>query len=273
MSRRLLVAAGVLTALVLVLDLSGLGGLAPLRTAAATVLGPLERLVGPRSDATADGRVRAAVEATLTRADDGADDRLAALLAAPGPAGTPVVLARVVGVGPSGPAGPERVTIDAGSRDGVEADRTVVSADGLVGRVVSVAPWTSDVLLVGAPGVSVGVRVGPRGVLGEASGAAASGAAAPDPGTLSLALVERGRMRAGDDVVTLGSVGGTPFVPGIRVGTVREVDAGVGRLAPTGTVVPSVDTTTLDLVAVVVPPPRSTPRPVLTPSTAPSGTG
>ena len=30
------------------------------------------------------------------------------------------------------------------------ADRTVVAAQGLVGRVVSVAPWTSDVLLVGS---------------------------------------------------------------------------------------------------------------------------
>ena len=45
----------------------------------------------------------------------------------------PFVPARVVAVGASGPAGPERVTIDAGSRDGVEVDRTVVAADGLGG--------------------------------------------------------------------------------------------------------------------------------------------
>ncbi|NHA67328.1 rod shape-determining protein MreC [Phycicoccus flavus] len=264
MRRRLVLVAVVLTALVLALDATGLTSLGPLRAGAATALGPLERLVAPRADPAAQERLRGSVQAAV--AGPAADDRLAGLLAAPGVDGTPVVLARVVGVGPSGPAGPERVTIDAGSRDGVEVDRTVVSADGLVGRVVAVAPWTSDVLLVGAPELSVGVRVGARGVLGEASGTAAPGAAAPAPGTLSLALVERGTMRDGDPVVTLGSIDGRPFVPGVRVGTVREVERPAGRLAATGVVVPAVDVTALDLVAVVVPAPRRTPRPVVTPS-------
>ena len=44
--------------------------------------------------------------------------------------------------------------------------------------------------------------------------------------------------RVGDVVTTLGSVGERPYVPGIRVGTVRSVDPGVGRLAPTGTIAP-----------------------------------
>ena len=110
----------------------------------------------------------------------------AGILEAPALAGARLVPARVVAVGASGPAGPERVTIDAGSRDGVEVDRTVVAAEGLVGRVVSVAPWTSDVLLVGSPDLTVGVRVGPRGVLGEASGAAVAGGARPAPGPALL---------------------------------------------------------------------------------------
>ena len=65
-------------------------------------------------------------------------------------------------------------------------------------------------------------------------------------------------------VTTLGSVGDRPFVPGIRVGTVRAVQLGVGRLAPTGTVTPAVDTTSLDVVAVVLTAGRSTPRPTST---------
>ena len=189
----------------------------------------------------------------------------AGILEQPALAGARLVPARVVAVGASGPGGPERVTIDVGSRDGVEVDRTVVSAEGLVGRVVSVAPWTCDVLLLGSPDLAVGVRVGEGGVLGEASGSAVTGAARPAPGRLSVALVERGSMAAGDAGTTLGSVGGRPYVPGIRVGTVRSVDPGVGRLAPTGTLSPAVDATSLDVVAVVLGDARTAARPVVTP--------
>jgi rod shape-determining protein MreC len=119
-------------------------------------------------------------------------------------------------------------------------------------------------------------------VLGEASGSAVTGGARPAPGLLSLGLVERGTAAVGDAVTTLGSVGERPYVPGIRVGTVRSVDPGVGRLAPTGTIAPSADATTLDVVAVVLGDPRSTARPVVTPAApassatpapAPGGTG
>ena len=114
-------------------------------------------------------------------------------------------------------------------------------------------------LLVGSPDLAVGVRVGPRGVLGEASGAALAGAPAPRPGLLSFALVDRGTATIGDVVTTLGSVGERPYVPGIPVGTVDTVHRG-GRSgsAPTGTVTPAVDTTTLDVVAVVLTAGRAT---------------
>lgn len=283
-SRRLLAAALVGTGLVVALGASGASGFEPVRGAAASVLGPLERALGPGEDAVSRARTeQAALAARLAVAERavGATPDLTALLADPTLAGMPLVAARVVAVGASGPAGPERVTIDAGSRDGVEVDRTVVTAQGLVGRVVSVAPWTSDVLLLGSPGLAVGVRVGERGVLGEASGSAVTGASRPAPGLLSLGLVERGSMTRADAVTTLGSVGGRPYVAGIRVGTVRDVDPGVGRLAPTGTLTPAVDPTTLDVVAVVLGGERSTPRPVVTPgavgaavaTSSPTGTG
>ncbi len=266
-ARRAALAAGLLTALVVLLDLSGALDLAPVRGVAAAGLGPLERAVGPRDDATS----RLQAENTRLRAGlADADRRLAgaadasALLADPAVDGLPLVLARVVAVGAPGPAGPERVTLDVGSRDGVEVDRTVIAAGGLVGRVVSVAPWTSDVLLVGGPDLVVGVRVGTDGVLGEASGTAADGVPAPAPGRLALTLVERGTMATGDTVTTLGSAGGRPFVAGIPVGTVSEVAPSAGRLAATGVLTPAVDTTTLDVVAVVVGPARSEPRPTAT---------
>ncbi|WP_392545111.1 rod shape-determining protein MreC [Oryzobacter telluris] len=264
---RLLVVAVVLTALATLLGAGGVTDLAPVRSAAATVLGPLERWLGPDGDAlTSERAARTAAEARAASAEREAAGRseLAALLADPALTGQRLVAARVVAVGPSGPAGPERVTIDVGSNDGVEVDTTVVAAEGLVGRVVSVAPWTSDVLVVGSPDLVVGVRVGERGVLGEASGSAVRGAASPMAGLLSLGLVERGVMAPGDTVTTLGSVGGRPYVAGVRVGTVREVDDRPGRLAPTGTLAPAVDPTSLDVVAVVLGPSRDVPRPVVT---------
>jgi rod shape-determining protein MreC len=81
---------------------------------------------------------------------------------------------------------------------------------------------------------------------------------------LSLALVDRGTASAGDVVTTLGSVGDRPFVPGITVGTVGALHTGVGRLAPTGTVTPAVDATSLDVVAVVLSAGRTAPRPAAT---------
>ena len=43
-----------------------------------------------------------------------------------------------------------------------------------------------------------------------------------------------------------------------------SVRLGVGRLAPTGTLTPAVDTTSLDVVAVVLTAGRDAPRPVAT---------
>lgn len=264
---RVLVTALGVTVLVALLGAGGVTDLPVVRRAAASVLGPLERWLGPGADALSTERAaRTGAETALAaaRRDLAGRTRLATLLADPALTGRRLVAARVVAVGASGSAGPERVTVDVGSRDGVEVDTTVVAAEGLVGRVVSVAPWTSDVLVVGGPDLALGVRVGERGVIGSASGTAVSGAPAPAAGLLSLGLVERGAMAAGDVVTTLGSVGGRPYVAGIRVGSVREVDARPGRLAPTGTVVPAVDVTSLDVVAVVLAPPRTTPRPAAT---------
>jgi len=266
-SRRLLTVALAVTAVVVVVGASGGSALEPVRGAAAAALGPLERLLGPRADEVSAARAEQTVLATRLAAaqrEVAALHGSAGILEIPALAGARLVPARVVAVGAPGPSGPERVTIDAGSRDGVEVDRTVVAAQGLVGRVVSVAPWTSDVLLVGSADLAVGVRVGPRGVLGEASGSAVPGGVRPAPGRLSLALVERGSASVGDVVTTLGSVGDRPYLPGIAVGTVSTVHTEVGRLAPTGTVVPAVDPTSLDVVAVVLTAGRSAPRPVAT---------
>jgi len=258
----------VLVTLALVcVDLVGGPGPGLLRRGAATVLGPLERVLAPAGRPGEEDLQRENDRlASELREATGAGAEVAevtALLAAPSTAGARVVPARIVGVGAPGPQGIIRLTIDVGSRDGVTADRTVVSGNGLVGRVASVAPWTSDVLVVGGPEVVIGVRVGASGALATVGGAAAS-ATERDAGELGLTLVQTGALRVGDEVRTLGSVEGRPFVPGVLVGTVSAVEPQRGRLAASGTVRPAVDVGALSVVGVLLTGPRVTPRPAVT---------
>lgn len=261
--RRPLVVLTAITVVLLLLDVAGGGsghGVGALRSVGGVAFGPLERLLSP---ARPTGSVAAAAEELVQRSASSrqshVDAQLARLAGSPALLGSTLLPARVVGIGRQGAAGPERVTIDVGSRDGIRADLCVVDADGLVGRVVSVAPWTADVALVGGADVIVGVRVGSTGTLGSV-GSGARGARRRAAGLLDLTLVQRGVVHNGDLVTTLGSVGGAPYPPGLPVGTVTAMDTSSGDLAPTGAVRPAVDVTTLDVVGVLIAPPRSTPR-------------
>ncbi len=265
--RRLLVAAMAVTVLVALLDASASAWTSRLRMVGEDVFGSALASTRPAADETSRLRAentRLAVE--LQRAEDagGAAAALGRLLADPTLAGARLVGARVVAVGAQGAAGPQRVTLDVGARDGIRTGLTVVAAAGLVGRTVAVTPWTCDVLLIGAPSLDVAVRVGTRGTLGLVQAVAAGGADPRSPGELNLAAVETGTIVAGDVVTTMGSPGGSPFVPGIRVGVVASVDAAAGRLTPTAAVRPAVDVSALDVVAVLLSAPRATPRPTAT---------
>jgi rod shape-determining protein MreC len=252
-----------LTLAVVLVDLAGVAWTSRLREGGAVALGPVLRGLSG-GDATVDrlARERNALADDLRRTrltlagDRGAND----LLAHPALAGARLVPARVVGIGAVAADGAQRLTIDVGSRDGVGADLSVVSGDGLVGRVVEVGPWTSDVLLLGAQDAAVGVRVGGTGRLGLVGGAGTRGQAR-GAGELGLSLVEPGSVQVGDAVTTLGSPTGRPFVAGLRVGTVTRVDPQSGRLTGTAVVAPTVDLGTLDVVAVVRAGARTTPRP------------
>ena len=264
---RLVAVAVVVTLVLVVVDLVGGPGPGVLRRGAATVLGPLERVLAPSGREGEDDlrRDNERLAEELRRARLSGEEAAAAaqLLASPATDGGEVVPARVVGVGAPGPLGVVRITIDVGSRDGVSVDRTVVAAGGLVGRVDSVAPWTSDVLVVGGPEVVVGARVGSAGALatvGAGAGAGVSSGADRGPGELGLTLVQVGALAVGDEVRTLGSVDARPFVPGVLIGTVTAVEPSRGRLAPSGTVRPAVDTGALTVVGVLLTAPRATPR-------------
>lgn len=257
--RRLLVGLLALTVLVLGVDVADGPGADGLRSAGGAAFGPLERFLSPGADGADATAARAGVLRDQLVSQTRVGQALARLEGAPDLAGSTFLPGRVIGVGRQGAAGPERVTLDVGSRDGVRADQSVVEADGLVGRVVAVSPWTCDVLLVGSADLVVGVRVGRAGTLGSV-GSGARGPQHRAAGQLNLTVVERGTVRAGDVVTTMGGVGSSPFPAGVRVGTVQEVDAAPGDLTPTAAVRPAVDLTALDVVGVVLTTPRTTPR-------------
>ena len=56
----------------------------------------------------------------------------------------------------------------------------------------------------------------------------------------------------GQELVTFGSVGGRPYVPGVPVGPVLSVTTQPGSLTPTALVKPFADFTGLGVVGVVV---------------------
>jgi rod shape-determining protein MreC len=149
-------------------------------------------------------------------------------------------------------------TIDAGSRDGIHPDQTVLDGDGLVGRTTTVGPDTATVLLAVDPSCTVGVRLAGSGEIGTAVG--------QDPRTLRVQFLDpQLSVQPGQALVTLGSMNGSPYVPGIPVGTVRQVLSTPGALTRTVLVTPYVDSTSVDTVAVVVQAPRTDPRDTLVP--------
>lgn len=176
----------------------------------------------------------------------------------------PIVPAQVIAVG-SARSFLRTVTIDAGSRDGISRDLTVVNGEGLVGRVIEVGRSTSTILLITDPRFVVGVRMGGSMELGSVQGHGM------EPLALEL-FNPQAELKRGDMMVTLGSLDGKPFVPGVPVGTVLTVRSTPGAPTRSADVAPFVDVTSLDLVGVVVQPPRANPRDSLLPTPAPTPT-
>ncbi len=256
---------------------SPLGGA---RRAAAGVLGPVERGAASAVDPVAD-TVRAFREAATHRgrtdqlnADNtelrqklassdaaaGRTKQLDELLKTAGAGGYTVKAAQVIAIG-AAQGFSWTITIDAGSDDGLTRDMTVINGQGLVGRITTVAPTTATVLLASDPGFSAGARLEGSGEIGFAAG--------QGTGPMKVSLLNgKAQVKAGDRLVTFGSQSGRPFVPGVPVGKVVEVEATPGQLTKTVLVESYVQFTRLDLVGVVVVPPRTDPRDAVLPPAA-----
>ncbi|KPC58946.1 rod shape-determining protein MreC [Streptomyces chattanoogensis] len=150
------------------------------------------------------------------------------------------------------------VTIDAGSRDGIARDMTVLNGDGLVGRVTTVGADTSTVLLANDPDFTVGTRMEKTNEIGFANGQGGR--------SLRVQLLNgKAAVKRGDRLVTFGSSADKPFVPGVPVGKIVKVEPSNGDLTRTLQVRPYVAFSQLDIVGVVVQPPREDPRDTVLP--------
>ena len=70
---------------------------------------------------------------------------------------------------------------------------------------------------------------------------------------LTMTAIDRtARVRNGDSVVTWGSREGVPYVAGVPIGEVTDVEASPRDQSSTATVEPYVDFSALDVVGVVV---------------------
>ncbi|WP_329018766.1 rod shape-determining protein MreC [Streptomyces sp. NBC_00690] len=150
------------------------------------------------------------------------------------------------------------VTIDIGSREGIQRDMTVLNGDGLVGRVTTVGPHTATVLLANDPDFTVGTRMEKTDELGFATG--------QGDRPLAVQLLNgKAKVKKGDRLVTFGSQASKPFVPGVPIGEVVRVDPSGGDLTRTIYVNPYVGFSKLDIVGVVVQAPRTDPRDTVLP--------
>ena len=173
-----------------------------------------------------------------------------------------LVPAQVVSVGPD-QGFAWTVTIDAGSIDGLKVDQAVITGQGLVGRVVRVTKSDATVELLVDATSTVGARVERSMSIGFLNGTG-------EAKSMEFQLLDPfAEIRSGDRLVSFGVRGGI-YVPGLPLGTITQISGTPGQLTRVATVVPFVDVNSLDLVGVIVDPPRTNPRDALLPSAAPS---
>jgi rod shape-determining protein MreC len=115
------------------------------------------------------------------------------------------------------------VVIDKGRSQGVNVGMSVVSGAGLIGRVIEASSSSATVLLVTDPRSSVGVRFGPSGVLGVASGA---GAGHP----LTVGYVPPGTALKKGEVMFTSGLQNALFPPGVPVGRVSSFSSSSGAV-------------------------------------------
>jgi len=151
------------------------------------------------------------------------------------------------------------ITINRGTSSGVEVNMPVVTAGGIVGRIITVGPWSSQVMLItdekAGAGAVVG-QLGQSGALGSVRGRADLGV-----GLIEMRYVSGlEKVEVNDYVMTTGQDGIYP--PGLNVGRVIDVKNGTATQAHQILIQPGAQLDHLEELAVLLyhPPPRSVPE-------------
>jgi rod shape-determining protein MreC len=146
--------------------------------------------------------------------------------------------ARVIGFPPENES--RSVTIDRGANAGVRRDEGVVASNGVVGRIASVGPFSSTVVLITDYTSRIPAVVRRGRWWGIARGNLAS---------VRLEFVPQDAvLKVGDAIVT-GE--GRSFHSGVPIGTITATERGDATLYQTAVVTPAVDLGALDRVVVI----------------------
>jgi len=283
-SRLLLVILLVTALFFITLDLRGVSLTKGSRSVTQTILSPVQRTVSTIfspvgrffGDVKNFGKTNAELKQALAtnkllksqlaeKSDTkGQLAQLKAVLDLAGRGNYKVAAARVIARG-SASSFSQTITIDAGSSSGIRSDMTVISQNGLVGVVKSTTSSTSIVLLLSDPSFKVGVRIARSQSVGVLSGLGST--------EYSLVLLDpSGTIKTGDILLTNGSEGNRPFVPGVPVGVVVGVDNSAASLTQTATVNSYANLNDLGIVSVILSAPTSAPSRPLLPTPNPTVT-
>jgi len=275
---RLLLIILIITSLFLItLDLRGVSVIGGLRTGTQSALSPVQSfgstVLSPVRNFFSDvihlGRTRSEMEALreengrlLTelrqrRNVDAQLEQLQGALDLAGKAEYKVVSARVISQGAT-TSFTQTITIDAGSRNGVKPNMTVINSYGLVGVVKTVYSSSSLISLASDPSFRIGVRVAGSQQIGILSGQGTR------KGVLQL-LDNQSTIKVGDILVARGSVNNRPFVPGVPVGEVTSVDNAAGAVTQTADVRFFANFSAIGVVTVVLKGAEADPRDALVP--------
>ncbi len=279
---RLLLVILLVTALFLItLDLRGVSLTKGSRSVTQTILSPVQRGVSSifspvgrfLSDVKNFGRTNSELQRELAQNKllksalamnvdiKGQLTQLKAVLDLAGRGNFKVASARVIARG-SASSFSQTITLDAGSSSGIRANMTVISENGLIGVVKSTTGSSAIVLLISDPSFKVGVRIARSQSVGILSGGGTT--------SYSLTLLDpAGQIKTGDTLITNGSDGNRPFIPGVPVGVVVGVDDSAASLTQTATVNSFANLNDLGIVSVVLSAPTSAPRVPLVPTPNP----
>lgn len=277
-ARLLLVSLLVTSLLLITLDLRGANVVTSIRSASQTILAPFQSagsaILSPIGNFFSDlfnlGNTRERIE-ELEKANEELksqvilNEKLSAELAQlkgvldlAGKARFKSVSARVISKGGTSTFS-ETIVLDQGSRAGIRPDMTVISQAGLVGVVRSTSANTSVVLLMNDPSFRIGVRVAGSQDMGVLTGQGRN--------IYSLQMLSASAdISVGDVLLSRGSSGDTPFVPGVPVGKIIFVDNAAGQLTKQARVEAFVDLNSLAVVSVVLDSKGSNPGDSLVPA-------